>query len=140
MTEGAQENLLDRLAEKLSETGIPFKVDAWENNPPLHYGVVELTGQNSAEWADGHMIDQAFEVEVTLYLASRSRKWIDSVQDTLETMDAGYSLTRSQWLPDLRKTAYTWRVSFFGPIEWTGSEESEPEQEGAADGQDRVSG
>ena len=133
MTEGMQENLLDLLAEKLSKTGIQFKVDAWENNPPLHYGVVELTGQNSAEWADGHMIDQAFEVEVTLYLASRSRKWINSVQDVLEAMDAGYSLTRSQWLPDLRKTAYTWRVSFFGPVEWPESNEAE---EGPVDGQD----
>ena len=41
-------SLACRLAEELSETGIPFRVDAWENNPPANYGVVELTGQEKA--------------------------------------------------------------------------------------------
>ena len=56
---------------------------------------------------------------------------------SIETEPAAQNLTgRCQVTSDLKTTAYTWRVSFFGPIEWTGGEESEPEQEGAADGQD----
>ena len=125
MTEGMQENLLDRLAEKLSETGIPFKVDAWENNPPLHYGVVELTGQNSAEWADGHMIDQAFEVEITLYAAGTSMKWIDKIQGVLDKMEAGYGMPRRAWLPDIRKTCWVWKAAFLYPMDWKESEEDE---------------
>ena len=111
-------NLVDDLAERLSEqTGVPFRVDAWKNQAPSNYGVVELTGQNAAEWADGHMIDQAFTVEITLYVSGKRANWIHEVQKVLEIMDAGYSLPERKWLPDIEKTAWTWRAVFFSPIE-----------------------
>ena len=80
-------SLIDLLAEKLSETGVPFRADSWENNPPVNYGVVELAGENNAEWADGHMTDQAFTVEITLYVAGSSMKWADRIQAVLEAME-----------------------------------------------------
>ena len=111
-------NLIDLLAKKLSETGVPFRADSWENNPPVNYGVVELAGQNNADWADGHMTDQAFTAEITLYVAGTSMKWGDRIQAVLEAMDAGYSLPRRQWLPDIKKSAWTWKASFLAPLEW----------------------
>lgn len=111
-------SLADRLAEELSKTGLPFRVDAWENKAPNNYGVVELTGQNNADWADGVMVDQAFQAEITIYVAGSSMKWIGMIQDKLAAMDAGYSLPQRQWLPDIKKTAWTWRATFFGPAEW----------------------
>ena len=112
-------SLTERLAEELSKTGIPFRVDAWKNEAPNSYGVVELTGQNGGEWADGRMIDQAFTAEVTLYVAGNSAKWIDAIQSKLEELDAGYSLPERRWLPDIKKTAWVWRATFYGPMEWT---------------------
>lgn len=112
-------SLSDRLAEKLSETGIPFRVDAWKNEAPNNYGVVVLNGQNNGEWADGHMIDQAFTVEVYLYVSGNSMKWINAVQEKLEAMDAGYALPVRQWLPDTKKTMWMWKATFYGPMEWT---------------------
>ena len=111
-------SLTDRLAEKLSETGIPFRVDAWKNEAPNNYGVVVLTGQNNGEWADGHMIDQAFTVEVYLYVSGSGVKWIARIQEKLEEMDAGYTLPVRQWLPDIKKTAWVWRATFYAPMEW----------------------
>lgn len=112
-------SLTDRLAAELSKTGIPFRVDAWKNEAPNSYGVVELEGQNGGEWADGRMIDQAFTVDVTIYVAGDSMKWIDKIQSKLEELDAGYSLPERRWLPDIKKTAWAWKATFYGPMEWT---------------------
>ena len=114
-----QISLLNKLAQRLTGvTSVPFRVDAWQNAAPSNYGVVEMTGQNSAEWADGHMIDQAFTVEITLYVTGSSAEWIDKVQFALDALDAGYSLPERKWLPDIKKTAWTWRATFYGPMEW----------------------
>lgn len=110
--------LIDDLARLLTEeTGVPFQVDAWKNKAPSNYGVVEMTGQNSAEWADGHMIDQAFTVEITLYVTGSSARWISQVQAVLQALDAGYGLPERKWLPDIEKTAWTWKATFYGPLE-----------------------
>ena len=111
-------SLAYRLAEELSKTGVPFRADAWENNPPPNYGVVEVTGQNNADWADGRMVDQTFQADITIYVTCGSVNWVNRIQNMLEELDAGYSLIQHQWLPDIRKTAWTWRASFFAPMEW----------------------
>ena len=64
------------------------------------------------------MVDQAFQAEITLYASCGGAKWVELIQTRLEALDAGYSLPRRQWLPDIRKTAWTWRATFFGPAEW----------------------
>ena len=112
------ENLPDKLAEELSKTGIPFRVDAWKNEAPNSYGVVEMTGQDKGEWADSHMIDQTFQAEITLYVAGGSMKWVQVIQEKLEAMDAGYSLPERRWLPDIKKTAWIWKATFYGLMEW----------------------
>jgi hypothetical protein len=111
-------NLPDRLAEKLSTTGVPFRADAWKNEAPNSYGVVEITGQDKGEWADGHMIDQTFRAEITLYVAGNSMKWVHRIQEKLEEMDAGYSIPERRWLPDIKKTAWVWQATFYCPLEW----------------------
>ena len=112
------ESLPDKLAEKLSETGVPFAADAWKNEAPNNYGVVVMGGQDKGEWADGHMIDQTFRATIILYVAGGRMKWVRAVQEKLEEMDAGYTLVDHEWLPDIKKTAWTWNATFYGPIEW----------------------
>ena len=118
MSQMKTESLACGLAEELSKTGIPFWADAWENNPPANYGVVELTGQENADWADGRMVDQSFQADITIYVAGCGTKWVRIIQDKLEAMDAGYSLPQRQWLPDIKKSAWTWKASFLAPLEW----------------------
>ncbi len=108
----------NKLAAELSKTGIPFQADSWENEAPNNYGVVEITGQDKGEWADGHMIDQTFTAEITLYVTGNSAKWLQKVQEKLEEMEAGYSLPERKWLPDIRKTRWIWKASFYLPLEW----------------------
>lgn len=111
--------LPDRLAEELSKTGVPFRADAWKNEAPNSYGVVEITGQDKGEWADGRMIDQTFTAEITLYVSGSSMKWVQKIQEKLEAMDEGYTLPLRQWLPDIKKVAWVWRATFYTPLEWT---------------------
>lgn len=119
MSERANEGtgLPERLASELSRIGVPFRADAWKNKAPDDYGVVEITGQDSGEWADDGMIDQTFWATITLYVTGNNMKWPRLVQARLAKMDAGYKLTERQWLPDIQRTAWTWRASFYAPIE-----------------------
>ena len=111
--------LSDKLAEELSKIGVQFRVDSWKNEAPNNYGVVEMVGQDKGEWADGHMIDQTFTVEITLYVGGGSVKWVQAVQEKLEAMDAGYTLPERRWLPDIKKTMWFWKATFYGPFEWS---------------------
>ena len=109
----------EKLAAELSKTGIAFRADAWENKAPNNYGVVEITGQDKGEWADGRMIDQTFSAEITLYVGENGKAWVKKVQEKLEEMDAGYSLPTRQYLPDIGKTMWVWKASFYQPLGWT---------------------
>lgn len=119
MSERANEGdgLPERLAAELSRIGVPFRADAWKNKAPDDYGVVEITGQDSGEWADDEMIDQTFAATITIYVTGNSMKWPRLVQERLAAMDAGYSLQGRKWLPDIQRTAWTWRASFYAPLE-----------------------
>ena len=111
--------LIDQLKNLLATAcGIPFAVDAWKNQAPDEYGVVELTGEEKGEWADGRMIDQSFTVLITLYVAGNSQKWKDKVQNTLEAIDAGYSLRERSYLPDIERSSWQWRATVYDPITW----------------------
>ena len=47
-------NAMDKIVTKLNTLeGIEFAKDAWVNEAPANYGVVELSGEARQLWADG---------------------------------------------------------------------------------------
>lgn len=119
MADTQERTLLDQLKDLLAAaTGIPFAVDAWKNKAPENYGVVELTGQENGEWADGRMIDQAFNVVITIYVSGSSQKWKDRIQNVLEQIDAGYSLRDHGYLADIERMTWQWNATVYDPITW----------------------
>ena len=109
----------DILVEKLNEIpGIAFVRDAWENKAPDDYGVVELTGQNNALYADNHMIAQTFALAVHLYATDGSNAWIPKIQAKLNDWTDGYSLPVHEFLWDIGKNHWQWTAYMIGPLQW----------------------
>lgn len=118
MIEIQEKTLAEQLVELLSKTGLPFAEDGWENKAPDDYGVVEVTGEETGEWADGHMIDESFAAVITIYVTGNSARWVDRIQRILEAIDAGYSMPERKYLPDIKKVSWKWKANLYSPIEW----------------------
>ena len=100
-------------------SGIAFVEDAWVEKAPDNYGVVELTGQNASEYADGKLLDQGFSVRITIYVTGGSHSWVEAVQDVLTAQDVGFSLPTREYLQDINKVSWVWNCSILGPVEYT---------------------
>ena len=99
--------------------GLAFVEDAWVEKAPANYGVVELIGQNTSEYADGKLIEQGFGVRITIYVTGGSHSWITAVQSVLDNADIGYSMPTREYLQDINKVSWVWNCSIFGPVEYT---------------------
>lgn len=99
--------------------GLAFVEDAWVEKAPANYGVVELIGQNTSEYADGKLIEQGFGVRLTIYVTGGSHAWIDAVQSILTAQDIGFSMPTLEYLQDINKVSWVWNCSVFGPVEYT---------------------
>lgn len=99
--------------------GLAFVEDAWVEKAPANYGVVELIGQNTSEYADGKLIEQGFGVRITIYVTGGSHAWIDAVQSILTAQDIGFSMPTREYLQDINKVSWVWNCSIFGPVEYT---------------------
>ena len=99
-------------------SGIAWVRDAWENKAPDNYGVVELTGQSNAMWADNRMTEQVFQLTVHLYVDGGSDEWVGKVQEKLATACDGYSLPAHEFAFDIAKNHWTWNCQIIGPILW----------------------
>ena len=109
----------DILTAKLNEIeGISFVRDAWVNKAPDDYGVVELTGQSSALWADDRMLEQVFRLTVHLYVSGGGDHWIKAVQDKLLEVVDGYSLPTHEYAFDINRNHWMWTVNMIGPMQW----------------------
>ena len=110
-------NRLDDLLEALNTiSGIEFVRDAWINDAPDNYGVLELTGQNASQWADGHMAEQAFSLLITIYVKDGSDIWVDSVQGVLAAQDLSYGVPRREYDYGSDAVMWQWSAAFFGPL------------------------
>ena len=110
-------NRLDDLLDALNTiSGIEFVRDAWINDAPDNYGVLELTGQNAAQWADGHMVDQSFGLQITIYVKDDSDIWADSVQGVLDAQDLGYGMPRREYDYGGDSVMWQWTATFNGPL------------------------
>ena len=110
---------VDFLVEKLNQIeGISFVRDAWEDKAPDDYGVVELTGQNNALYADNHMIEQTFTLAVHLYAVDGSNAWIGKIQEKLNEATDGFSLPVHEYAWDIQRNHWQWTAYLIGPLQW----------------------
>ena len=110
-------NRLDDLLDALNTiSGIEFVRDAWINDAPENYGVLELTGQSAAQWADGKRQEQAFLLTITIYVKDGSDIWLDSVQGVLEDFDLSYGIPRREYDYGGDAVMWQWTAMFYGPL------------------------
>lgn len=100
-------------------SGIDFVEDAWVEKAPDNYGVVELTGQNGSEYADGKLVEQSFGIRITIYVTGGSHAYIEAVQNVLTAFDIGFSMPTREYVQDINKVSWVWNCTVFGPIEYT---------------------
>ena len=139
---------VDELVTQLNTiSGIEFARDAWRNKAPEDYGVVELQGEVSQLWADGHLIDSIWRVVITAYVRGDDDTIAYTVQDKLEALEAEghadltHTISRSFDM-QTGKTQWVWTVNLYGSLireetapaeEATGTAEAEPEPETQGD-------
>ena len=110
-------NLVDELVTALNGIdGIAFARDAWENVAPENYGVVELTGQTDAVWADGHMIEQSYAGRVTIYVTGGEDHWLNAVQEKLDEADIPYRFPTRTYEYDINKVSWQWDITLYGQL------------------------
>ena len=98
--------------------GISFVRDAWENKAPDDYGVVEMTGQSNALWADDRMVEQTFSLAVHLYTKDGGNAWIQKIQEKLATACDWYNMPTHEFIYEIGKNHWTWTAYIIGPLQW----------------------
>ena len=123
-----ENDLIDLLILALNQgvDEVTFDRDALETNRPEDWGAVELTGEGSADWADGTMVEQEMTADVWVCLSDRGSAVKRRVQKALREFSAkhqaGWRLVSRAYLYDLDKVLWRWQVSLFGPL----AEEEDP--------------
>ncbi|MBR1821135.1 MAG: hypothetical protein IJ769_05880 [Clostridia bacterium] len=122
-------NVIDRLIEALNSIdGLSFYRDArMENEPEVNYGVVRLNGESEGQWADGNLIDQAFELSVNVFVKDEREDWLYAVQAALAAFDLSYRLPARNYREDIDAVEWEWMVTIYGPLETE-------DEDGAANG------
>ena len=111
-------NIVDMTVERLNQIeGLAFVRDAWQNKAPDNYGVVELTGQSGALWADDAMALQCYALTITIYVHGDDDSWCAKVQEALQALDLGYSLPTRAYDYDIDAVEWQWTAWWYGPLE-----------------------
>lgn len=117
-----ERDLIDQLIDDLNDgvSGITFDRDVLDTNRPDDWGAVELSGDSTEEWADGHLVDQELIADVWVCVNDRGSGVKRRVQKVLkkygESYGAGWIFVRRAYLYDLDKVLWQWRVSINGPL------------------------
>lgn len=109
-------NVIDSLLAALNTTGIEFVLDAWKDKAPDDYGVLELTGETAAQWADNRMIEQRFRCVVHIYVSGGGFFWINRVQSVLDAQGLHYAMPAREYLYDIHRVHWSWELWLDGPI------------------------
>ena len=109
----------DILVEQLNTIeGISFVRDAWENKAPDDYGVVTMTDQSNALYADNHMVAQEFRLAVHLYATDGNNAWISKIQTVLNEYTDGYRMPLHEYLFNIGKNHWQWDAFIVAPMQW----------------------
>lgn len=118
-----EHDLIDQLIDQLND-GVPdvtFERDVLETDRPEDWGAVELTGEDDSEWADGTMIDQVLAADIWVCVTGRGSRIKRKVQAVLRNFgaenDAGWKLISRNYIYDLDKVVWRWRVSLWAPLD-----------------------
>lgn len=118
-----EHDLIDQLIDQLND-GVPdvtFERDVLETDRPEDWGAVELTGEDDSEWADGTMIDQVLAADIWVCVTGRGSRIKRRVQAVLRQFgaenDAGWKLISRNYIYDLDKVVWRWRVSLWAPLD-----------------------
>lgn len=117
-----EHDLIDQLIDQLND-GVPdvtFERDVLETDRPEDWGAVELTGEDDSEWADGILIDQVLAADIWVCVTGRGSRIKRRVQAVLRKFgtenDAGWKLISRNYIYDLDKVVWRWRVSLWAPL------------------------
>ena len=117
-----EHDLIEQLIDQLND-GVPdvtFDRDALVTDRPDDWGAVELTGEDDSEWADGGMIDQVLAADIWVCTSSKGSRIKRKVQAVLRAFglehDAGWKLISRNYIYDLDKVVWRWRVTMWAPL------------------------
>lgn len=109
---------IEQLADRLTEaTGIAFAKDAWENKAPDDYGVVSLSGESEAIWADDGLSEQVYGLTITLYVHDGGEQWLERIQEVLGEFDLVFRLPSRSFLYDVGLVEWRWTAQMYGALE-----------------------
>jgi hypothetical protein len=117
--------VVDEIIAKLNTLeGIEFAKDAWVNKAPDVYGVVTLSAEAKQLWADGKLVDSAWNVIVAAFVNDDDNDWVQKVQGKLEDLEAEgkIDLTHTnnrEFDYETGKVRWQWIVMVYGPLTWT---------------------
>ena len=134
MTEANERDLIDDLIDQLNDgvDQVTFDRDVLDTDRPDDWGAVELTGQESSDWADGAMIEQELTADVWVCAGSRKTRIKRQVQQVLagfcRATGGGWTLKARAYLYDLDKVMWRWVVTAYAPL-YQEPEDEEPEDD-----------
>lgn len=121
--EPEEQELIDSLIDRLNDgvAGVTFDRDALETDRPDDWGAVELIGEEDSDWGDGTMVDQALAIDIWVCVSHRGSRLKRQVQAVLKAFaadtGAGWRLMSRNYIYDLDKVVWRWRVSVFAPLD-----------------------
>ena len=127
-------DLIDGLIDALNEgvSGVTFCRDVLETNRPDDWGALELTGDDNVDWADGNVVDQEVCADLWVCVSDRGSRTKRTVQRVLREFAGehgiGWRFIRRNFLYDLEKVMWQWKIWMLCPLE--ADEEPEAEESG----------
>ena len=117
-------DIVDLITAKLDEMeGISVTRDAWENEAPEQYGVIEMDEEPMQISADGHVIDENYRLTLTLYVNGSSDTWADNVREKLDELESAYEwldigcrMIMHQFVFSIGKVRWAFRLTVPGPL------------------------
>lgn len=99
---------LKKVRDALHKTGVPVFHYRRPNNKPLRYIIWQEDGSNTDMWADNHMKEQQLHGTIDLYTTMEYDEGIDLVQEELNGVMVGWSLTTVDYEDETNLIHYEW--------------------------------